>query len=42
MTISRKLNGNASIVASIAVGSDPGHLVFDGLNVWVPNQFSNS
>jgi hypothetical protein len=38
----KKLNTDASIAVSVPVGVTPAHPAFDGINIWVPNAFSNS
>lgn len=38
----KKLNSDGSVALSVPVGSDPRRPVFDGTNIWVPNQGSNS
>jgi hypothetical protein len=37
-----KLDSSGAIVQSVGVGSSPRFPGFDGTNIWVPNQFSNS
>ena len=37
-----KLDSNGAIVQPVTVGSNPRQPVFDGTNIWVPNQASNS
>jgi hypothetical protein len=37
----KKLDSNGNVIQSVAVGGEPEFPVFDGSNIWVPNQ-SNS
>jgi DNA-binding beta-propeller fold protein YncE len=37
-----KLNSAGAILQTVTVGSGPAFPVFDGTNIWVPNQSSNS
>src|SRR4029077_16777503 len=37
-----KLDSNGAIIQTVTVGSNPRFPVFDGTNIWVPNQTSNS
>ena len=39
----KKVNkANGTVLQSIPVGTDPGHPVFDGMNIWVPNYGSDN
>lgn len=37
-----KLDANGAILQTVTVGSGPQVPVFDGANIWVPNDFSES
>ena len=37
-----RLDADGNVLQRVAVGDDPGYMVFDGVNLWVPNQGSHS
>ena len=37
-----KLDSNGAIIQTVIVGEQPLYPVFDGTNIWVPNQFSDT
>ena len=37
-----RLDGVGSILQTVAVGAGPGHPTFDGMDIWVPNFYSDS
>ena len=37
-----KLDSNGAVLQTVTVGNGPVYPTFDGTNIWVPNQGSNS